>query len=390
MAKLFEVRVKTSKGIESVKVHANTVAEAKKSVENKGRPISAKAKMGGMLGASLSRADRITLLRRLSMMVRSRVSITKSLHIISSSFSGKISETAKILEQKIMAGDELTDAMESMPADFPPSTVSLIRSGMHGGELHQALFDASEFEDEMYRIGKGAKSGMLSAFFEFIMASVLILVTAYWVAPWVMESDIMRSAGDAVNIDWAFWIAHVLAVLIILLLVTFISLFLIAYVFKPIAPTLSDDLTLKIPVFRDLVLSKTYYSVFYGLSLLISSGVRLKESLELAAENAPPGAIKDDLLRSVEELEKGGQWASKMAHLQQTDRACLETSQDREEIANAFMVVATFHRINYAKRIEQVVPALGFIANMFMAMAGFLIFAMTMLPNLQLTRGILQ
>lgn len=389
MAKFFEIRLKTAQGFETIKLQAESPDEARLMAPTKGRVISIKPTMGPIFGKSFSRSDRITLLRRLAMMTKSRVSLTKALDIISKSFTGKISEVAKELENKIHAGDELTDALASMQDSFPPTTISLIRAGMHGGELSKALHDASEFEYEMYHIGKGARSGMMSAAFEFLVAAALIIVTAYWVGPWVLDSQMMKMAGDEVNIDWAFVLAHILAGMIAVVLAVVSGLLLIAYVFRPIAPNFADNVVLKIPVFRELVLSKSYYSIFYGLSLLISSGVRIKDSLELAAYSAPEGAVKTDIRNAIKALDEGQVWATKMVNLHPTDRACLETAQDRTEIAEAFRSVAVSHRINYARRVEQVVPTISIISNLFMAMAGFLIFAMMMLPNLQLTRGIL-
>lgn len=389
MAKTFSARVSSDAGIETIEFSAEDLQHANKIAARHGRVVSIKKKLIPTLTKPLSRSDRITLLRRLSMMVKSNVSLTRALSIIEESFQGNIRRSAKELREKIMSRDSLTQAMESMPADFPPTTVSLVRSGMQGGELSKALSDASDFEYEMYQIGKGAKSGMMSAGFEFLMAAALILVTAYWVGPWVIGSQMMKMAGDAVNIDWAFMLSHILAAMIVLILVTITVLMLIAYVFKPIAPNLADNIVLKIPIFRDLVLSKTYYSVFYGLALLISSGVRIKESLELSAQGSPPGAVLTDLKNAIGALEEGKVWAYEMANLHPTDRACLATAQDSREISDAFRSVAVSHRITYAERVEQVVPALSIISNFFMALAGFLVFAMMMLPNLQLVKGIL-
>lgn len=389
MNKNYNIRLMTRQGIQTINVIAKNAEEARDIVKDQGRVVSLKASFSLTLSRPMGRSERITLLKRLGMMSRSRVSLTKALTIIHESFNGPISRTAKAMKTRIIAGDDIIQAMEALPADFPRTTVSLVKSGMHSGEIHQAFENAANFEYEMFQIGKTARNGLMNAAFEFLMASVLIIATAFWIGPWVLDSEMMKSAGDAVNIDWAFVLAYTLAGIIILVLTVSIFLLSIAYIFKPIAPNFADNLTLKIPVFRDLVLSKTYYSVFYGLSLLIASGVRIKESLYLSSRNAPPGAVHTDLVNAMKALEEGEEWAYKMANLHPTDRACLATSQDRSEIADAFRSVAMSHRDNYSQRISQVIPALSVFSNLLMAFAGFLIFAMMMLPNLQLVKGIL-
>lgn len=390
MIRIYEARIKKGEVTDTLAIQASNEAEARRILEGQGQILRIRRKTRLSIGRSLSRGDRIIFLRRLAMMMKSKVTITNSLNIISASFTGKVGEVAKILEQKILNGDDLIEAMRSLPADFPSATISLIKSGMHGGELHKALNDAAVFEGEMHVIGRKARNGIVVAAIEFLIAATLIIGTAYKVGPWVLETGMMKSSPESINVGWAFVLADILAVIIGLISIGMVVLFSIAYIFKPTIPDFSDKVILRIPVFRDLVLSRTYYSVFYGLSLLISSGVRLKDCLQLSASSAPDGAIKQDLMDAVEALEDGRSWASEMKNLHQTDRACIETSQDRQEIADAFMEIAGIHKINYSTRVEQVVPVLRLSSNFLMAMAGFLIFAMTMLPNLQMTRGILQ
>lgn len=389
MSNSWDVRVKVAKTTDSLRIIAETKEEALLRVPQNFRVLSIQRGRKRLIKKVLSRSDRITLLRRLAMMTRSNVGLSTALKKIAASFTGTLKEVAERIEDRVAAGENFDVVLDGMPEHFPPATVSLIKSGMEGGQIGVALLDAANFENEMEKIGKQARGGLLSAAFEFLIAAVLIIVTAYWVGPWVMDSKMMKMSGGEVNIDWAFLLADILAALTVLIIVASVSLLMIAYVLKPFMPYFADRLVLKIPVFRDLVLSKTYYSVFYGAALLLSSGVMLKKSIGLARDSAPSGAVRNDLTNAYEAIETGQDWASQMVNLHPTERACLETAQDRSEISEAFLAVAQTHREVYAQRIGQVVPTLSVVSNIFMFMAGFLVFAMMMLPNLQLTKGIL-
>lgn len=389
MAKTFEVRTKSGNKIHTHRVVAASPEEARKLCPSDDPVVSIRKQNTLLTYRALSASDRITLLRRLAMMTRSGVGLSRALLTIKDSFTGPISRAANDIMIKVSQGDDFDEVLANMPADFPPTTVSLIRSGMHGGEIYKALNSAAEFEIEMHTIGISARGGMTGAAIEFVIAIGLILVTAYWAAPEALKSPIYSAAGDSVNIGWAFLLADIMAIFSLAIVVFLLTLFLVSFVFKPLAPNFSDAFTLKIPVFRDLVLSKNYYSVFYGLSLLVASGVRLKIAMSLAYQSAPAGAIAQDLKNAIEAIDRGDDWGVEMKRLHPTDRACLSTSQDRADIAEAFNVVAMGHRENYKQRVGQVVPALSALSNTFMFMAGFLIFAMLMLPTLQATRGML-
>lgn len=155
--KTFDIRIKNSKGYESVQVSAENAQEARNAVPGSGRVISIKEAPVRVFDGGLSAKDRIVFLERLALMVGSGVGLGQSLDLISKSFGGKIERVSKTLSDRIKDGAEIIPALQSMPEHFPKTTVSLVESGMHGGNLANALTQASEFESEMLEIDRGAK-----------------------------------------------------------------------------------------------------------------------------------------------------------------------------------------------------------------------------------------
>jgi general secretion pathway protein F len=223
----------------------------------------------------------------------------------------------------------------------------------------------------------------------FLIAAFIIIGSSFFLAPYVMESDLIQAAGDAVDVDWVFVTADVVAYLMLVVTVAFLFLLILAYVVKPLAPSFADKLILRIPIYRDLVLAQGHYTVFYGMGLLVRSGVRMEDTLRLAKESAPPGEVAEDMSRALHAVRHGKPWPQAMHHLHPTDRAALSTSQDREQVSDSIDAVANQYKENYTQRVQQVVPVLQMISALFMTIGGALIFGMIILPMLQMTKGVL-
>jgi general secretion pathway protein F len=377
--------------LEQVLLIADNPEDARIQASRQGRVMSIKKSSGlsSLFSRGMNSAERIVFLRRLGTMVRSRLGMGDSLKIMKSAFKGPIARVADELFKKVEAGADFGDAIMTLRKDFPETTAALIRAGIRGGDIYAALEDAARFESEMDRIRRDSSKGIGSAVASFLLAAFIIIGSSLYLAPYVMESDLIQAAGDAVDVDWVFTTADVVAYIMVAVTASFLSLLFLAFVVKPIAPAFADRLILKIPIYRDLVLSQGNYTVFYGMGLLIRSGVRMEDTLRLAKESAPPGEVAEDMGRALNAVRHGKAWPNAMRHLHPTDRAALSTSQDREQVSDSIDAVANQYKESYSSRVQQVVPALKMISALFMTIGGALIFGMIILPMLQMTKGVL-
>lgn len=384
-------KVKVGNKLKEVSVLAENQPEAMSMAKRHGRVITLKrtARFASLFDRGMSSAERIIFLRRLSTMVRSRVGMGESLKIMRIAFKGPVARVADELLKQVESGSDFGDALMTMRKDFPKTTAALIRSGIKGGDLHSALEDAARFESEMDRIRRDSSRGIWSAVGSFMLAALTIIGTSFFLGPYVMESDLIRAAGDSVDVGWVFTLADVVAYLMLFVTMAFVALLALGYVIKPIFPSFADRVILKIPVYRDLVLAQNHYTVFYGMALLVKSGVRMEDTLRLSQETAPAGEVAEDLRRALYAVRHGQSWPLAMKHLHPTDRAALGTSQDREQVGESLDAVALQYKEAYSQRVQQVVPILQMMSALFMTIGGGLIFGMVILPMLQMTKGIL-
>lgn len=390
--KTFKAIIETRKGIVHKDLEADDIIKAEKMAKRYGRVISIKKTMSmKAFQSSLSIHDRQVLLQRLAAMQQSKVGAGEALTLMEATFSGTIKRVASSLLKKVENGDDLGQAMESIgPPDFPRNTVALIKAGSKGGDTASALRNAAEFESEMDRIKKDSGSGVWSGVFGFLSAVGITFGTTRVMGPQVMESDLMNIAGDAIDVGWAENLGVAAEIGMGFFAIIFFFLMLLGTLGRLAIPKQADTMIMKIPFYKDLILSRNNYITLYGLSLLVNSGVPMEQALGLASEASPKGQMQEDLKRAVRNVKEGKQWATAMRNLEPTDRAALGSSLDREGVALALDALSRQYRSLYASRSSMLAPILQGISVIFLVVSGVVLFGLTIVPILQFATNGLQ
>lgn len=387
----YTIKVQTKTGLRTLQISAKDDSEARQHGTRVGRVISLRRQMGFDLSRGMTPAERQTFFSRLSTMLKSRVGTSDALALLRDTFTGRIQQVSARMLGYVESGSDLGQAIEQVGnTDFPDATCALIRAGSRSGETWRALEDAATFESELHRVKQNAAKGLWGGISGFVFAGITTLTSSLYVGPQIMESDLIKglaakSGGvDMSMIDasgrWLGWFMVVVMAIALLLM-------LLSSVGRRIAPDAADKLILRIPFYKDLVLAKNNYIVLYGLGLLIRSGVRSEEALRLAAENAPKGALRTDLMRAMDAVKTGRPWPKVMTTLHPTDKASLMCATDRSQVADTLDSLANQYRSLYAQRLGSFVPALNLLAALLLSLSGGLLFAQSILPMLMATQG---
>lgn len=389
----YEGKVKTrGNKIRSVEIQARNKDEALKHISRMGRVVTFRRKIGVSYSAKLSAGERQIFFTRLSAMLSSRVGTSDALTLMRDTFTGKIQEVSGRLLNYVQGGGDLSEAFARVGSpDFPQATVALISAGSKSGETWRAIKDAATFEYELHSIKKGAAKGLVTGVISFLGAAVMTIGSTLYVGPKIMESDLIKAGNKdgSVNIDWINTAGFISGYTMVALLAVGMGFWLLSSVGRRVMPVQADRLILKIPYYKDLILSRNNFVVLYGLALLIKSGVRIEEALRLSAEGAPRGALKADLLAAQAAVKTGKPWAKAMTTLHPTDKAALLSATDREQVAHTLDTLAAQYRELYGQRLASFVPALNLVAALFMSIAGGLIFGQSILPMLMATQGLM-
>lgn len=390
---LYEGKVRTrGNRMRSIEIQARNKDEALSHINKMGRVVTFRRRVSLDLRSGLSPADRQIFFTRLSAMLSSRVGTSDALTLMRDTFTGKIQEVSGRLLNYVESGDDLAAAFERVGnPDFPEATVALIRAGSRSGETWRAIKDAAEFEYQLHNIKKGAAKGLWTGIGSFIGAGLMTVASTLYVGPKIMESDLIKAANKngAVNIDWINDIAFVTGYTMGAMMIIGVLFWLLASVGRQVMPVQADKIILKVPYYKDLVLSRNNFVVLYGLALLIKSGVRTEEALRLSSESAPKGALRADLSAAMHAVKTGRQWPKVMQTLHPTDKAALMSATDREQVASTLDTLANQYRELYAQRLSSFVPIINLLAALFMSIAGGLLFGQSIMPMLMATEGLM-
>jgi general secretion pathway protein F len=387
----FTAKVRTKEGLRTLKL-TGTADSVRHQAERMGQLITMRKHHGFDLSKGLTTDERYSLFNRLASMLSSKVGTSAALVLLRDTFTGRIQEVAGRLLGYVESGSDLGQAIEQVGVtDFPEATTALIKAGSKSGETWRALQDAAEFEYELHKVKQGAAKGLWGGVIGFMFAAGTTLTSTLYVGPAIMESELVKglagAKGGSIDFSSINMFGTVLGwamMVVVAIAIAFISLGTIG---RRLFPNGADRLILKVPIYKDLVLSKNNYIVLYGLSLLIRSGVRAEEALRLSAEGAPKGALRTDLFAAMNAVKRGRPWPKEMTTLHPTDKASLACATDREQIGKTLGILANQYRSIYAQRLGSFVPALGMVAAILLTLSGGLLFAQSILPMLMATQN---
>ncbi len=369
-------------------IEAPTIEDAKKEAKSYGKIISIKKifALSGRFEMPLEDTDRQIFLQRLAAMIGSNMGMSDALGLMESTFTGKIKKVSSRLLRSITTGSDLAEALDKIgDKDFPPTTVALIKAGISGGNTAIALRNAAEFEIEMDRVKRESAGGIGSALGGFMSAVGITFGTTRFMGPEVLESDLMKIAGDTIDVDWAVKLGIFCEWSMGLFFVSFVGLWALNKFVKPFFPLHVDKIILSIPFYKDLVTAKNSYVALYGLGMLTRSDVRLAEALLLASRVADKGRLRQDLVNAAQAISegKGNDWAKELSTLHPTDIAALSSSEDRENISRSLDAIAIQYKNIYAARVKMLAPVLQGISVIFLCLSGAVLFGLTMVPMMQ-------
>jgi general secretion pathway protein F len=380
----FTARVSTEKGIKSIIVDASDSSNAERLAGKKGQVLSIKKNGNFDMSRGMSAAERHMFMLRLSSMIGSKMSAATALRLMAETFSGRIKLTSQGLLEKIEQGVALHDAIAADTKNFPIATSALVKAGIESGETWRALRDAAEFEYMIAGIQKGAMKEMAAAIVNYFVAFGMMWGSVYWMGPEVLDNALFKN-NSAVNVGWAEIMGIVLTWGMGVGAVIGAFFIWLGTAGRILFPDFADKLILRIPFYKDLVLSRNSYIILYKFGLLVASGMRMEECLILTADGSSKGAMRTDFERALRFAKNGKPWANGLETLHPTDRAALNSSTDREDTARTLEMLATQYRDLYMSRMRSFAPVLQSVSALCIAASGIVMFGLTILPFLQLS-----
>lgn len=267
----------------------------------------------------LDRTETADLLRNLGVMLKSGVPMFTAMEDMASEDSSlPVQRLSADLLESLRSGATFSESIERHKDVIPETVIHLIRIGESSGTLDRTLIDASEHLRRVDKIVRDSKRAMIYPAFVFftIMAAAVFWIT--YVIPSI--SDLFKQ----MQVELPAITQAVLDVsdnltenLMTFLLVMVIGFFVLMYLVKNV-PWLRYRLhyvALKFPVSKILVNSSSLAFITEYLSLLISSGLSMIESLEVLERSTKNEVYRKTITQIREGVEKGNSMSSEMKNI---------------------------------------------------------------------------
>lgn len=381
----YDLRTRTNGHYQTIKVKASSVAEAKRKAPHSSRVLSVEKAKKPFFSDPLSTSERQTLLRRVAMMTASGMPLSEALQLISDNFSGNISDIAAELRSKIETGDGIIQAMKDMPEHFPKKTILLIESVSESEGLTEGLKKGSDFENEISRSSEKLRNSVIFSYLQFSFGIGLIAASLFFIAPYSL--DVMeKNASDTALMDKAIFGTQTALALFGSIALFGLVMFLVAKALKPLIPMFSDQLMLKLPVIRDVALSKESYSTFYAVSILLLSGARIKDSLDVVRDSIDAGVLSNDLRAASQKISVGESWAESFSSIDSTEVACFRVAQNKEDISKSFREVAESKKFMYQKNSALISKTLDILSLGAIITGAVTIYLISSIPGMEMMK----
>lgn len=295
-------------------VEASTASDARFSLREDGiYPVGLQAKSPTILRVNLwnriSKKDIATFSRQLTILLEAGFPLVQALSGLTEDVEENRAMRSVIMDikEKVSEGKSLSEALSSYPGIFSPLFINMIRAGESSGTLEKVLGELCELTEKEVAF-RSKLRGVLAypvlvavigtGIVSFLLAVVLPTLTRIFADINVAlprPTRILISTGDFFREFW--WLV-------------FIGIIAIFLGFSRIGKTVSgrklyDRTKLRLPVVGKLVLKSAISRFCRTLGTLITSGVPILSSLDIARNVVGNNVLSESIERARQDVKEG-------------------------------------------------------------------------------------
>ena len=318
----FQYQAKDSSGKEIIdKIEAEDQNAALSILEDKGYLVTSITEIDGSESSNILDIDlnifnkRIsvesiaTFLIQLSIMIKSGVNLAEALQSLEHGEENpRFKKCIDDLHTRVYSGASFSEALSHHMDIFDKFTVSMVRVGETGGVLEQVLVKLAASSKRRMSLRSQILGALAYPFVLLFVASIVLIVLMGYAVP--RFAEVFAKGGIALPLPTKILIAisdvvanHWLAVIITLVIMVVL---LIYYALTENGQNNLCEMSLKIPVLKDVTKRYFVVKISESMSLLLQAGVPLRELL-LAIENTMTVPTPKATVQKMKEyIDQGG------------------------------------------------------------------------------------
>ena len=256
----------------------------------------------------IRRKDIIEFSTNLSIMIRAGVPILSALDDIISTITNELlKSTITDIKKNIEMGSRLSDSLELHKTIFPNIMIRLVRVGEETGRLDESLSETADHLQRLEDLTSTVKRALIYPVFSLITTGGAVVFWLAYVLPKIMQ--VIRDLGVKMPLltIMLYEVSKITEVYWYVLLIIPVLIFLIIQAMKlnPETRYYLDYIKIKFPILKLLIYNKMLALFSEQLRLLITAGITIDRSLDVAANVMGNEVFKKAILESKKEIEAG-------------------------------------------------------------------------------------
>ena len=318
----FFADIRDSQGkIRKEKIIAQSLADARTNLRNQGfivKDIKQSQSLASILDINkiqnsfikVSVKDKAIFSRQFAALVNAGVAIVRGLGVLSEQCSNpKLKAALMEISADVQTGVNLSDAMRKHPDCFDGLYVSMVQAGEIGGVLDEVLNRLAKLLEDMARLQNQIKSAMSYPIVVGFLATSIFLGMTIFLIP--VFAKIFQDLGTELPPLTQFLMECSIVLRSPWLLVIFSSLIGAFLAYKqyyktPVGKLNIDSISLKLPLFGDLIQKSSIARFSRTFGSLTRSGVPIITCLEIVRDTSGNQVIANAIDAAREEVQQGG------------------------------------------------------------------------------------
>lgn len=376
----FVARVQDAKGnARKERLVAETISEARATLRERGLFIRDLKQDAGALNFDLSQLqtamatvsvkDKAVFSRQFAALVNAGVALVRGLGVLSEQCQNpKLKRALLEISSDVQQGTTLSEAMRKHPQCFDNLYVSMVQAGEVGGVLDEVLNRLAKLLEDVARLQNQIKSAASYPVTVGILATIIFIAMTVFLLP--IFATIFEQIGTELPpfTQAMMGISEFLRSWRVLILIVAIPVAVIAfkrYYSTRVGRETIDRLSLKAPLFGDLIQKTATARFCRTFGALTRSGVPILTSLEIVRDTAGNQVVSNAIDEARKEIQTGGLISIALQKEQVFPLMAIQMisiGEETGELDAMLMKVADF----YEDEVEQAVKALTSIMEPFM------------------------
>lgn len=326
--------------------------------------------------------DLQVFVRQMASLIGSGVPILESLQSIQeTTYSLSMKRTIDGMIGSVQMGRSLAKAMSLFPNVFHKNYISIIVSGEESGTLSLTMHRLAKYIEKTEKLKRNIAQVMWYPLLVILLSIVLFICFMVFITPQFIKIFSIQSGKlpaltvfvfNCVEFLRTYWYGGILIILI--------PIGIIKYYRTENGRKRIDSILIHIPLIKTFIIKGSLASFARTVTILLGSGLRVMESLEIAAKTTKNFVIERALIDSSETIRKGGTVAHSLSscrHVPEMVVNMVHIGEQTGRLDYMFEKIADFYEEEVENAVDSILifiePVLivgigGFVALMVTAM----------------------